>query len=122
MRKSIITLILLSTSSLLQAQYNDIRIPEALYGSTFDLNIHESSKQLVTGNQTVTGAINNESFWGPTLFINKGDEVHIDVKNDLKESTTLHWHGMHLPAVMDGGPHQIYSTRNTMATLLDDDK
>ena len=107
MRKSIITLILLSTSSLLQAQYNDIRIPEALYGSTFDLNIHESSKQLVTGNQTVTGAINNESFWGPTLFINKGDEVHIDVKNDLKESTTLHWHGMHLPAVMDGGPHQI---------------
>ena len=107
MRKSIITLILLSTSSLLQAQYNDIRIPEALYGSTFDLNIHESSKQLVTGNQTVTGAINNESFWGPTLFINKGDEVHINVKNDLKESTTLHWHGMHLPAVMDGGPHQI---------------
>ncbi len=107
MRKSIITLILLSTSSLLQAQYNDIRIPEALYGSTFDLNIHESSKQLVPGNQTVTGAINNESFWGPTLFINKGDEVHIDVKNDLKESTTLHWHGMHLPAVMDGGPHQI---------------
>lgn len=107
MRKSIITLILLSTSSLLQAQYNDIRIPEALYGSTFDLNIHESSKQLVTGNQTVTRAINNESFWGPTLFINKGDEVHINVKNDLKESTTLHWHGMHLPAVMDGGPHQI---------------
>ena len=107
MRKSIITLILLSTSSLLQAQYNDIRIPEALYGSTFDLNIHESSKQLVTGNQTVTGAINNESFWGPTLFINKGDEVHTNVKNDLKESTTLHWHGMHLPAVMDGGPHQI---------------
>ena len=107
MRKSIITLILLSTSSLLQAQYNDIRIPEALYGSTFDLNIHESSKQFVTGNQTVTRAINNESFWGPTLFINKGDEVHIDVKNDLKESTTLHWHGMHLPAVMDGGPHQI---------------
>ena len=107
MRKSIITLILLSTSSLLQAQYNDIRIPEALYGSTFDLNIHESSKQFVTGNQTVTRAINNESFWGPTLFINKGDEVHINVKNDLKESTTLHWHGMHLPAVMDGGPHQI---------------
>ena len=27
--------------------------------------------------------------------------------NNLNESTTLHWHGMHLPAVMDGGPHQV---------------
>ncbi len=82
-------------------------MPEALTGTTFNLNIHESTKQLVTGNQTVTGTINNETFWGPTLFINKGDEVHINVTNNLKESTTLHWHGMHLPAVMDGGPHQI---------------
>ena len=46
-------------------------MPEALYGTTFNLNIHESTKQLVTGNQTITGAINNENIWGPTLFINK---------------------------------------------------
>ena len=91
----------------IQAQYSTLTIPEALYGTTFDLNIHESTKQLKTGNLTVTGAINNEKFWGPTLIINKGDEVHMNVTNNLNESTTLHWHGMHLPAVMDGGPHQI---------------
>jgi bilirubin oxidase len=31
----------------------------------------------------------------------------MNVTNNLNESTTLHWHGMHLPAVMDGGPHQV---------------
>ncbi|MEC4003479.1 multicopper oxidase domain-containing protein [Flavobacterium sp. SUN052] len=88
-------------------QYNTMTMPEALYGTTFNLNIHESIKQLVTGNQTITGSINNETFWGPTLFINKGDDVHMNVTNNLNESTTIHWHGMHLPSVMDGGPHQV---------------
>ena len=94
-------------SSGIQAQYNTMPMPQALYGTTFNLNIHESTKQLVTGNQTITGAINNENIWGPTLFINKGDLVHMNVTNNLNESTTVHWHGMHLPAVMDGGPHQV---------------
>jgi bilirubin oxidase len=31
----------------------------------------------------------------------------MNVKNNLNDSTTIHWHGMHLPAVMDGGPHQV---------------
>ncbi len=99
--------LILLISSGIHAQYNTMPMPEALYGTTFNLNIHESTKQLVTGNQTITGAINNETFWGPTLFINKGDLVHMNVTNNLNESTTLHWHGMHLPSVMDGGPHQV---------------
>jgi bilirubin oxidase len=108
MKKTFTTAILLIFTYLVHSQYNTIPIPEALYGTTFNLNIHESVKQIkATGNQTVTGSINNESFWGPTLIINKGDEVHMNVTNNLNESTTLHWHGMHLPAVMDGGPHQV---------------
>ncbi len=99
--------ILILISNGIQAQYNTMPMPEALYGTTFNLNIHESTKQLVTGNQTITGAINNENIWGPTLFINKGDLVHMNVTNNLNESTTVHWHGMHLPSVMDGGPHQV---------------
>jgi blue copper oxidase len=30
----------------------------------------------------------------------------VNVHNALGESTTVHWHGMHLPAAMDGGPHR----------------
>lgn len=33
--------------------------------------------------------------------------MRINVRNELPETTTLHWHGMHLPAAADGGPHQM---------------
>lgn len=82
-------------------------IPEALHGTSFNLTIKDTVKQFISGNLTVTGAINNHNFWGPTIFVRKGDEIQMNVTNNLNEETTLHWHGMHLPAVMDGGPHQI---------------
>jgi len=107
MKNIFLAFIIALTTNVINAQYSNMTMPEALYGTTFNLNIHESTKQLVTGNQTITGSINNETFWGPTLFINKGDLVHMNVTNNLNESTTVHWHGMHLPAVMDGGPHQV---------------
>ena len=86
--------------------YTTLWIPDTLRGTTFNLTVKDTMKQLRSGNQTITGGINN-SFWGPTLFFNKGDTVHLNVKNKLNDSTTIHWHGMHLPAVMDGGPHQV---------------
>jgi blue copper oxidase len=88
------------------AQYQTLRIPPALYGKEFQLTLKDTFRQLRTGNQTITSGINGD-FWGPTLFINKGDTVRMDVLNKLNDSTTLHWHGFHLPAVMDGGPHQV---------------
>lgn len=35
------------------------------------------------------------------------------MNNELGETTTVHWHGMHLPAIMDGGPHQPIPPGNT---------
>ena len=120
------------------SQYNALSIPEAYYGisgtngKTFALNIDDNVKQFRTGQATITGAINvdpatTNNFWGPTLIINKDDVVHMNVTNNLNESTTIHWHGMHLPAIMDGGPHQIipagtlwqpyWTVKNQAATL-----
>jgi blue copper oxidase len=48
----------------------------------------------------------NGSYLGPTLRAARGEQVVVNVHNGLTESTTVHWHGMHLPAAMDGGPHQ----------------
>jgi bilirubin oxidase len=94
-------------SSAATAQFNTLWIPDTLTGTTFNLNMKDTFAQIVNkGNQTITGGINGK-FWGPTLFFKKGDVVHMNVKNSLNDSTTLHWHGMHLPAVMDGGPHQV---------------
>jgi FtsP/CotA-like multicopper oxidase with cupredoxin domain len=44
----------------------------------------------------------NESFPGPVLKAKKGDTMVIKVKNNLQEPTVVHWHGIRLPATMDG--------------------
>jgi suppressor of ftsI len=46
-------------------------------------------------------------YLGPTLVASRGEHVRVDVTNALDEPTTVHWHGMHVPAEMDGGPHQM---------------
>jgi bilirubin oxidase len=86
--------------------YNQLWIPDTLSGSTFNLTAQDTFKNFMSGQQTITSAYNG-SFWGPTMIWDKGQTVHINVTNKLQDSTTVHWHGMHLPAVMDGGPHQI---------------
>ena len=107
MKKIILFLILVTGQVGFSQSYNTMWIPDTLSGTNFNLTIKDTFAQIVnTGNQTITGGINGK-FWGPTLFINKGDTVHMNVNNNLNDSTTIHWHGMHLPAVMDGGPHQI---------------
>lgn len=39
---------------------------------------------------------------GPELRAGKGDTVVVRVKNNLREATIIHWHGIRLPASMDG--------------------
>ncbi|WP_353482005.1 multicopper oxidase domain-containing protein [Haliscomenobacter sp.] len=86
--------------------YNTLWIPDTLAGPKFNLTIKDTFAQLTPGNQTITAGINSK-FWGPTLIFNKGEVVKMNIKNKLNEATTIHWHGFHLPAVMDGGPHQV---------------
>ncbi len=103
--KHLITGLFVCISVSSNAQYNNLWIPDTLSGTTFNLAIKDTFKQLKPGNQTVTAGING-NFWGPTLIFKYGDTVHMNVHSYLNDTTTLHWHGMHLPAVMDGGPHQ----------------
>jgi FtsP/CotA-like multicopper oxidase with cupredoxin domain len=46
----------------------------------------------------------NGSMPGPTIEVIEGDTVRIVLKNNLPESTTIHWHGIELPIEMDGVP------------------
>lgn len=41
----------------------------------------------------------------PTLVFTEGDTAEIHVYNQLKESTSLHWHGVYLPNKEDGVPN-----------------
>jgi len=72
----------------------------------FDLSIQKGTTDLGKSHPTRTWGING-SFLGPTLRATQGEKVRIEATNKVGQATTLHWHGMHLPAVMDGGPHQM---------------
>ncbi len=93
--------------------YNPLIIPEVITGTTFNLNLHTTTKQFLSGTATNTYAYNNMLFWGPTLIMNKGDWVQMNVTNNLPDTTTTHWHGFHIPAIMDGGPHQTIPAGTT---------
>lgn len=44
----------------------------------------------------------NQQMPGPTLRANAGDTLVVKLTNNLDEPTTIHWHGIKLPASMDG--------------------
>ncbi|RLA25565.1 MAG: multicopper oxidase family protein [Gammaproteobacteria bacterium] len=57
------------------------------------------------------GIITNEgSYLAPTIRLHKGQKVRIYLKNELPSATILHWHGLHVPAEMDGNP--MYAVDN----------
>ncbi|MEU6860792.1 multicopper oxidase domain-containing protein [Glycomyces sp. NPDC046736] len=72
----------------------------------FDLEIRAGATQFKDGKATDTWGVNGD-YLGPTIRVERGDEVAFAVRNSLDVATSIHWHGMHLPAVMDGGPHQM---------------
>lgn len=59
--------------------------------------------ELLPGHVTNAYAYNG-SVPGPTLEVHEGDHVIIHFRNRLPEPTTIHWHGLHIPAAMDGSP------------------
>ncbi|BBU43113.1 copper resistance system multicopper oxidase [Pseudomonas monteilii] len=76
--------------------------PNVLTGSDFDLYIGELPVN-ITGTRRTAMAING-SIPGPTLRWREGDTVTLRVRNRLKQDTSIHWHGIILPANMDGVP------------------
>ncbi|MFT3765377.1 MAG: multicopper oxidase domain-containing protein [Minicystis sp.] len=101
------------TGGLMSSTYNPLWIPPLLTGTTFDLTLSASTRQLIDGPETIVYGYNGTGFWGPTLVMNKGDVVQMHVKNDLVDETTTHWHGFHIPAAADGGPHQVIAPGTT---------
>ncbi|MCP1487161.1 Copper resistance protein A [Pseudomonas fluorescens] len=73
-----------------------------LSGSDFELFIGETPVNF-TGRPRTAMTING-SLPGPLLRWREGDTVTLRVRNRLSASTSIHWHGILLPANMDGVP------------------
>jgi FtsP/CotA-like multicopper oxidase with cupredoxin domain len=49
------------------------------------------------------------SYLGPTIKAKKGEKVRVRFKNMIHEESIVHWHGLHVPATMDGHPRYVVS-------------
>lgn len=91
---------------------NPLFIPPVLTGTSFALTADSSSHVFYGSTATPTFGYNG-NFLGPTLIMNRNDSVSISVTNNLSQETTVHWHGMHIPAWTDGGPHTTIPSGGT---------
>ena len=73
-----------------------------LTGTRIDLTIGEMPVN-ITGQNRIATVVNN-SMPGPILRLKEGDDVVINVTNRLRETSSIHWHGIKLPNEMDGVP------------------
>lgn len=77
-----------------------------LTGTEFDLTISETTVN-ITGTPAVATLVNG-SLPAPTLIWHEGDEITLRVTNKLSVDSSIHWHGIVLPANMDGVPGLSY--------------
>lgn len=120
--KFIYTLLLIISFSINNYAQTLIPIPELLIGNNINLYIKDSTKQFYPGINTNTIGYNG-SFLGPTLLLKKGEVVTLNVHNQLKDTTTTHWHGLHVAPMNDGSPHNpIIANNNWSPTFKVMDK
>ncbi|WP_139416392.1 multicopper oxidase family protein [Agromyces laixinhei] len=98
---------------------NELAIPP-LAPSTVENGVRTFQLSAQTGETEFAGVDGESETWGyngallgPTLRAARGEQVAVEVANQLPEATSVHWHGMHLPAKMDGGPHQMIAPGGT---------
>lgn len=63
--------------------------------------IHRGSKHRVTELP--------QSYLGPVIRAHRGEKVRIRFANQIPEKSIVHWHGLHVPSIMDGHPRSVVS-------------
>ena len=98
-----------------------LRIPPLLdarqQGQSIRLRAQAGSTEFFAGRESQTLGYNGH-YLGPTIRLHRGDDVQMAVTNGLGTDTTVHWHGMLIPAESDGGPHQLIRPGDTWRPVL----
>ena len=95
-----------------------LTIPDLLEGTTssgvttFTLEAKTGTHEVISGVTSSTMGY-NQDFLGPTMKWTNGNEVLLNITNDIGEDTTVHFHGAHVPAKMDGGPQVAFADGET---------
>jgi L-ascorbate oxidase len=81
--------------------------PQIATAATYDLTVDPVT--ITTSDFTRTGIGYNGASPGPVLRFKEGEDVIINVTNNLDEPTSIHWHGLILPYQQDGVPGISYT-------------
>jgi FtsP/CotA-like multicopper oxidase with cupredoxin domain len=83
---------------------NQLLAPILVAGvKVFELTARETRWEVAPG-QTVAAMAYNDQVPGPQIRVREGDRVRVVLKNELKQSTAIHFHGLELPNDQDGVP------------------
>lgn len=96
----------------LQAQTNNYFLPPVLNGPVYNLTMQNGTYQFNPGITSNTKGFNG-NLLGPTLILQAGQQVTMNVTNSIGEETTVHWHGLHVAPENDGGPHTVIDPNTT---------
>ncbi|PCJ00632.1 MAG: bilirubin oxidase [Flavobacteriales bacterium] len=119
MKNLLLSLLVISTT-FLEAQ-NPLFIPSTITGTSINLILDTGTTQFYPGRNTKTMGANG-ILLAPTIIMERDSFVNITVDNQLPDTTTMHWHGLHVSPENDGGPHSIIPPNtiwNPQFTVMD---
>lgn len=91
---------------------NALRIPATVAPTNLTLRAQAGVADL-GGGRTSTAWLYNGQFPGPTLVASTGSSASLKFENALSQQSITHWHGMVVPHLVDGHPHQVVSSGNS---------
>ena len=73
----------------------------------YELTAQQGTMSFVDGVETATYGYNG-NFLGPVIRLKEGQNVTMQLTNNLLDATTFHWHGLEVAGdARDGGPHAV---------------
>jgi blue copper oxidase len=83
-------------------------IPNTVTGAT-SLTAQATNTN-INGNSFSVLGYQSGGILGPTIRVSNGTNANINFQNNLSEKTNIHWHGLKIPADMDGHPESIVNS------------
>ncbi|MCX4765160.1 multicopper oxidase domain-containing protein [Streptomyces sp. NBC_01275] len=86
--------------------------------TTYTLEAAAGTNEVLSGVTSTTAGYNG-SYLGPTMKWTNGETVLMNITNSLGADTTVHFHGAHIPAKMDGGPQNAFADGETWSPTFE---
>ena len=67
----------------------------------------QATSATINGNAVSVLGYQANGILGPIIRINSGIKASINFQNNLSEKSNIHWHGLKIPANMDGHPEDV---------------